>query len=148
LSDYQPPLMAVSVDVAVFADVDGAPHVVLIRRGNEPYRGAWALPGGFVEIDEDLPIAAVRELEEETGIALDPTTLTQVGAYGSPDRDPRLRVVDVLFCATVAEPPEPVGASDASHSQLIPVSEALNSGFHLAFDHPIVLRDAVIAAGL
>jgi hypothetical protein len=57
-------------------------------------------------------------------------------------------VVDVLFWASVAEPPEPVGASDAAHSQLIPVSEALQSEFHLAFDHPIVLRDAVTAAGL
>jgi 8-oxo-dGTP diphosphatase len=140
--------MAVSVDVAVFADVDGVPHVVLIRRGNEPYRGAWALPGGFVEVDEDLPIAAVRELQEETGIDLDPSALTQVGAYGSPDRDPRLRVVDVLFWASVPEPPQPVGASDAAHSQLIPVSEALGKGFQLAFDHPIVLRDAVSAAGL
>lgn len=140
--------MAVSVDVAVFADVGGVTHVVLIRRGNEPYKGAWALPGGFVEIDEDLAVAAVRELEEETGIDLDPSTLTQVGAYGSPDRDPRLRVVDILFWASVEEPPEPVGASDAAHSQLIPVSEALGSGFELAFDHPVVLRDAVTAAGL
>jgi 8-oxo-dGTP diphosphatase len=148
LSEYQPPLMAVSVDVAVFANVGGAPHVVLIRRGNEPYRGAWALPGGFVEIDEDLPIAAVRELQEETGIDLDPSALTQVGAYGTPNRDPRRRVVDVLFWASVPEAPEPVGASDAAHSQLIPVSEALGNGFQLAFDHPIVLRDAVTAAGL
>jgi 8-oxo-dGTP diphosphatase len=140
--------MAVSVDVAVFADVEGVPHVVLIRRGNEPYRGAWALPGGFVEVDEDLPIAAVRELQEETGIDLDPSALTQVGAYGSPDRDPRLRVVDVLFWASVQEAPEPIGASDAALSQLIPVNEALGNGFQLAFDHPIVLRDAVTAAGL
>jgi 8-oxo-dGTP diphosphatase len=140
--------MAVSVDVAVFSHVDGVPHVVLIRRGNEPFQGAWALPGGFVEVDEDLPVAAARELEEETGIALDPATLTQVGAYGSPDRDPRLRVVDVLFWAAVPSPPEPVGASDAAHSQLVPVAQALNNEFELAFDHPIVLRDAVMAAGL
>jgi 8-oxo-dGTP diphosphatase len=140
--------MAVSVDVAVFSHVEGVPHVVLIRRGNEPFQGAWALPGGFVEVDEDLPSAAVRELEEETGIELDPTMLTQVGAYGSPGRDPRLRVVDVLFWASVPQPPEPVGGSDAAHSQLIPVDTALKSDFELAFDHPLVLRDAVTAAGL
>lgn len=148
MSDHQPPLMAVSVDVAVFSRVGGVPHVVLIRRGNEPFQGAWALPGGFVEVDEDLPSAAVRELEEETGIELDPTMLTQVGAYGSPGRDPRLRVVDVLFWVSVPEPPEPVGGSDAAHSQLIPVDTALRSDFELAFDHPLVLRDAVTAAGL
>lgn len=140
--------MAVSVDVAVFCEVDGEAHVVLIQRANEPYRGAWALPGGFVEVDEDLPAAAVRELEEETGVALEPTQMHQVGAYGSPDRDPRLRVVDILFWASLPEPPEPVGGSDASHSQLIPVSTALANGFELAFDHPVVLRDAVVAAGL
>ena len=122
--------------------------MVLIQRGNEPFQGAWALPGGFVEVDEDLPSAAVRELEEETGIELDPTMLTQVGAYGSPGRDPRLRVVDVLFWVSVPEPPEPVGGSDAAHSQLIPVDTALRSDFELAFDHPLVLRDAVTAAGL
>ena len=106
------------------------------------------MPGGFVEVDEDLPLAAVRELEEETGIGLDPSALTQVGAYGSPGRDPRLRVVDVLFWAAVPDPPEPVGASDAALSRLVPVSEALSEDFGLAFDHPVVLRDAVAAAGL
>ncbi|HEU4894824.1 MAG TPA: NUDIX hydrolase [Acidimicrobiia bacterium] len=140
--------MAVSVDVAVFSHVDEVPHVVLIRRGNEPFQGAWALPGGFVELEEDLPLAAARELEEETGIVVDPATLTQVGAYGSPGRDPRMRVVDVLYWVSVPEPPRPVGGSDAAHSQLIPVSEALSSQFELAFDHPLVLRDAVRAAGL
>lgn len=140
--------MAVSVDVAVFCEVDGEAHVVLIQRANEPYRGAWALPGGFVEVDEDLPTAAVRELEEETGVALNPSQLHQVGAYGAPDRDPRLRVVDILFWASVPAPPDPVGGSDAAHSQLIPLRKALGDGFELAFDHPVVLRDAAAAAGL
>lgn len=140
--------MAVSVDVAVFCEIDGEPHVVLIRRANDPYRGAWALPGGFVEVDEDLPTAAVRELEEETGVVVEVSQIHQVGAYGSPDRDPRLRVVDILFWTSVSEPPEPVGGSDAAHSQLIPLREALSDGFELAFDHPVVLRDAAAAAGL
>lgn len=148
MSDHQPPLMAVSVDVAVFSVVDNEPHIVLIRRANEPYRGAWALPGGFVEVDEDLPIAAVRELEEETGISLDPAQLVQVGVYGAPDRDPRLRVVDVLYRAFLDEPPQPVGGSDAARSQLVPVGTVLSEGFPLAFDHPLVIRDAVAAAGL
>lgn len=148
MSEYQPPLMAVSVDVAVFCDVDGEPHVVLIQRGNEPFEGAWALPGGFVEVDEDLPVAAVRELQEETGIELHPSQIRQVGVYGDPHRDPRLRVVDVLYVASLPEAPAPVGGSDAAHSQLIPVRTALADGFDLAFDHPIVLRDAATAVGL
>lgn len=148
MSEYQPPLMAVSVDVAIFTFRDDEAHVVLIRRGNEPYKGAWALPGGFVEIDEDLPVAASRELAEETGLEVPTASLTQVRAYGAPDRDPRLRVVDILFWAFIPDLPDPVGASDAAHSQLISLVEAGSEGFELAFDHPVVLRDAIEAAGL
>jgi 8-oxo-dGTP diphosphatase len=148
LPDYTPPLMAVSVDVAVFTFRDDEPHVVLIRRGNDPYKGMWAIPGGFVELDEDLPVAAARELAEETGLEIPSTALSQVGAYGAPNRDPRLRVVDILYWANVADLPDPVGASDAAHSSLVPVAEAISEGFELAFDHPVVLRDAIEAAGL
>ena len=148
MSDYEPPHIAVSVDVAVFTERDGRPMVVLIERGNEPYEGSWALPGGFVEIDEDLPDAASRELAEETGLVVPPSALTQVGAYGAPGRDPRMRVVSVLHWAFVPGLKDPVGGSDAAASKLIPVEEALTDQFAMAFDHPIVLRDAVAAAGL
>lgn len=148
MPDYTPPLMAVSVDVAVFTVRKGGPHVVLIRRGNDPYRDAWALPGGFVEVDEDLAEAAARELAEETGLEIPSTELTQVRAYGQPDRDPRLRVVDVLFRVFVPDLADPLGGSDAAHSELVPVATALSDEFELAFDHPIVLRDAVEAAGI
>jgi 8-oxo-dGTP diphosphatase len=140
--------MAVSVDVAAFTERDGRTLVALIERGNEPFKGAWALPGGFVELDEDLPVAASRELAEETGLDIPPSQLTQVGAYGAPDRDPRLRVVDVLYWAYVPDLPDPVGDSDAAASRLIPIDEATSPGFELAFDHPVVLRDAIEAAGL
>jgi len=148
LSDYEPPRIAVSVDVAVFTERDGRPMVVLIERGNEPHEGSWALPGGFVELDEDLPDAASRELAEETGLVVPPSALTQVGAYGAPGRDPRMRVVSVLHWAFVPGLTDPVGGSDAASSRLVPVEEALSDRFELAFDHPIVLRDAVAAAGL
>lgn len=148
MTDYEPPLIAVSVDAAVFTVRDETPMVVLIERANEPFRGAWALPGGFVEVDEDLPQAAARELEEETGLVVPATALRQVGAYGAPDRDPRMRVVSVLFWAVVADLGDPAGGSDAASSSLIPVATALAPGFELAFDHPVVLRDAVTAAGV
>jgi 8-oxo-dGTP diphosphatase len=140
--------MAVTVDVALFTNRDGESHVVLIERGNEPYRGTWALPGGFVEVDEDLPVAAVRELEEETGLDVPSAALRQVGAYGAPGRDPRMRVVDVLYWAFVPDLPDPVGGSDAASSRLVPVAQAISEDFELAFDHPVILRDAIEAAGL
>lgn len=140
--------MAVTVDVAAFTERDGKANVVLIQRANPPHQGAWALPGGFVALDEDLPDAASRELAEETGLEIPPTNLIQVGAYGAPDRDPRLRVVTVLFWAFVAHLRDPVASSDAAASRLIPLEEATAPGFELAFDHPVVLRDAIEAAGL
>lgn len=148
MSEYQPPLMAVTVDVAVFTEREGQTLVALIQRGNQPYQGGWALPGGFVELDEDLPIAASRELAEETGLEIPPSALTQVGAYGDPARDPRMRVVSVAFQAFASDLADPVGASDAAAGRLIPIDEATAPGFELAFDHHIVLGDAIEAAGL
>lgn len=148
MSDNRPPLMAVSVDVAAFTERDGVSLVALIERANEPYRGAWALPGGFVELDEDLATAASRELAEETGLEISPARLSQVGAYGAPDRDPRLRVVTVVYWAFVPDLADPVGDSDAARSRLFSIAEALSPEFELAFDHPVVLSDAIEAAGL
>jgi 8-oxo-dGTP diphosphatase len=148
MPDQGPPLMAVTVDVAVFTERQGRPMVALIQRANEPYRGAWALPGGFVELDEDLADAASRELAEETGLDVPADNLTQIGAYGAPGRDPRMRVVTVLFWVIVDDLPDPVGSSDAAASRLVPLVEATAPGFELAFDHPVVLRDAIEAAGL
>ncbi len=140
--------MAVTVDVAVFTMRDNRAMVALIQRASPPHQGAWALPGGFVELDEDLSDAASRELAEETGLEIPPTDLTQIGAYGAPDRDPRMRVVTVLFWALVADLADPIGSSDAAISRLIPIDAATAPGFELAFDHSVVLRDAVEAAGL
>lgn len=146
--DYDPsefPRFAVTVDVAVFSYEEGRLRVVLIERANDPFRGAWALPGGFVEPDEDLPTAATRELIEETGLAADETKLEQFGAYGQPGRDPRGRTVTVAYWTLAPEGTSPVGGSDAATARLIDVEEALSHPDRLAFDHEIILGDAVAA---
>lgn len=133
--------LAVTADLALFSLREEAPVVVLVERANEPFKGSWAIPGGFVEIDEDLPAAAAREMREETGIRLS-TPLTQLGAYGAPGRDPRMRVVTVVFVAVAADIPDPVGGDDAARAEIVPVDQALASPGRLAFDHHLILGDA------
>lgn len=147
--DYDPstfPPFAVTVDIVVFTRIEGRLKVVLVERANDPYKGTWALPGGFVDPDEDLASAASRELQEETG--LDPghtTHLTQFGAYGDPDRDPRMRVVTVAYWAFAPEGVSPQGGSDAAAAELVDVSQVLADPTRLAFDHHVILSDAVAA---
>ncbi|MFE2168985.1 NUDIX domain-containing protein [Streptomyces sp. NPDC059447] len=135
---------AVTVDLAVFTVRAGLLHVLLIRRGQEPYEGAWALPGGFVLPRESAETAARRELAEETGLA-EPLVaglhLEQLRTYSEPDRDPRMRVVSVAFTALVPDLPEPApeGGGDAAQARWVPVGEVREP----AFDHAVILGDAV-----
>src|SRR5262245_26233447 len=118
---------AVTVDLVVLT-VHGDDLVALaVRRGVEPFRGRWALPGGFVR-DEDLPAAAARELEEETGIAALDAHLEQLATYGTPDRDPRGRVVTVAYLALVPDLPTPTAGSDAAAAAWRPVRELVGRG--------------------
>ncbi len=96
-SAYEKP--SVAVDVALFAVDAERLLILLIKRGGFPYKGCWALPGGFVDIDEDIAVAAKRELKEETGI--DAAYLEQAAAWGKPDRDPRQRVITVSYVGLV-----------------------------------------------
>jgi len=98
---------AVTVDLVLFTIRDDALCALAIRRGGPPYRGRWALPGGFVHVHEDLADAARRELAEETGLDELPVHLEQLATYGSPRRDPRGRVVSVAYLALAAGLPEP-----------------------------------------
>ena len=141
-SDY--PIFYVTIDVVLLADTDGILHTLVIHRSEEPT--GWALPGGFVEPDEDLRAAAERELAEETGLR--GVRLEQLGAYGAPDRDPRYleppayaRVVSVAWFAKVPEALVPTAGTDASDAVWRPVAEVLAAG--LAFDHDQILGDAV-----
>ena len=143
---YEPrafPPVAVTVDLVVFTVRDDELRILLVRRGEEPFRGAWALPGGFVRPDEDLAAAARRELAEETGISGDRVFLEQLAAYGAPGRDPRMRVVTVAFWAVAGNLPTPRGGSDAAEASLVAVKDIEEGGVRLAFDHYRIVRDAV-----
>ncbi|MGW1540350.1 NUDIX hydrolase [Streptomyces sp. NPDC002309] len=134
---YEP--FAVTVDLAVLTIRAGALHVLLVERGQEPYAGRWALPGGFVLPDESAETAARRELAEETGLSGVPgPPLEQLRTYSEPDRDPRMRVVSVAFTALLPDLPEPLGGGDAAQARWVPYASA----GPLAFDHDRILADA------
>ncbi|MFE7468166.1 NUDIX domain-containing protein [Streptomyces sp. NPDC057499] len=132
---------AVTVDLAVFTVRGSRLHVLLVERGEEPYKGCWALPGGFVLPRESAESAARRELAEETGLtenAVSAFHLEQLRTYSEPDRDPRMRVVSVAYAALVPDLPEPRGGGDAASARWW---DATAPG-PLAFDHDRILADA------
>jgi ADP-ribose pyrophosphatase YjhB (NUDIX family) len=123
--------------LAVDAAVRRGDSVLLIQRGNEPWKGAWALPGGFVDYGEDPFDAVLRELEEETGLIGQVTGLLAV--RGDPNRDPRKHVVSIVY--TVDADGEPVGGDDAADARFFPISQVLNGGLDIAGDHADILRE-------
>jgi 8-oxo-dGTP diphosphatase len=136
------PVFAVTVDVVILTMSDGGLHVLLVRRGVAPFKGMWAIPGGFKRPTETLDEAAKRELAEETGVD-SASLLTQLGAYGDPGRDPRMNVVTIGYLAVLREVGALVASTDAASAALVPVSEALNGKVELAFDHAQIVRDAL-----
>ena len=115
-------------------------YLLLIQRKNEPFKDKWAFPGGFVEDDEDLPYAAVRELEEETGISVDVRMIKQLGAWGAPGRDPRGRTITVAFIMELDVDAHDIkAADDAADVKWF----SLKNLPLLAFDHNEILQEAL-----
>ncbi len=135
---YDYPRPSLTVDCVVFGyRPDDALRVLLIQRGGEPYRGQWALPGGFIEMDEDLETSALRELEEETGVR--DVFIEQLYTYGKPGRDPRGRVISVAYYALVNRDRHPAtAASDADDTEWYGLDELPK----LAFDHAEIINTA------
>jgi 8-oxo-dGTP diphosphatase len=132
--DYPRPMVTVDCIITSLNN-EGALSFLLIQRKNDPFQDMWALPGGFVDMDEDLHDAATRELEEETGLQL--KTMNQFATYGKPGRDPRGRTISVVFFASVAGHPVLRGGDDASDAQWFIISELPE----LAFDHSLIIQD-------
>ncbi|WP_327133857.1 NUDIX hydrolase [Streptomyces sp. NBC_01343] len=159
MSPYDPsayPPFAVTVDLVVLTVRRHALCALVVRRGEQPFQGRWALPGGFVRGDEDLSAAAARELAEETGLcAHDPADpgagngahLEQLATYGDPKRDPRMRVVSVAHLVLAPDLPAPRAGGDANSARWAPVDELLaasdEAAAGLAFDHARILADGV-----
>lgn len=136
------PAFAVTVDVVILTMSGGRLHVLLVSRGEEPFRGMWAIPGGFKRPTETLAEAAERELREETGVEA-ASLLAQFGAYGDPERDPRMNVVTVAYLAVVRDVGALVAGTDAAAAALVPVADVLKGTIDLAFDHLQIVCDAI-----
>jgi len=137
------PPVAVTVDLVVLTIRDDELCGLVVRRGESPYKGRWALPGGFVQPDEDLAAAAERELAEETGLTRDHVHLEQLRTYGSPRRDPRMRVISVAYLALAPDLPAPRSGSDAADARWRSIDQLTRSSPPLAFDHATIVHDGI-----
>lgn len=137
-----------TADLNIMTILNGELSVLLVRRGGFPYKGCWALPGGFVNPDESSEDAAVRELREETGIDIASIHLEQLKTYSEPDRDPRMRVISTAYLALVPNVGIPTAGDDADEARFFSVKDILNpeeeeDRIVLAFDHEVILKDAL-----
>ncbi len=136
---YEWPRPMVTVDAVVFALSQRGARLLLVKRGHEPYQGRWAIPGGFIEIDEELADAAARELAEETGLTGVP--LEQMRTYGTVGRDPRGRQITVVFMGTTEARHATVkGGDDAAEARWFDIDKLPAA---MAFDHDAIARDAI-----
>lgn len=136
---YDYPRPAVCVDIALIAvDKEGMPSILLIERGEEPFKGMWALPGGFIEEFEGLNDAAVRELKEETSI--EGVTLQRFNVYDKPNRDPRGRTISMVFMGFAEQSQiHPIAGDDAKNAHYFKLNEIPL----LAFDHVDIVKDVI-----
>ena len=133
---YKYPRPAVTADcIVITREVE--PKVLLIQRGDQPFKGGWAFPGGFMNMDETTEQCAIRELEEETGLKV--SDIHQIGAYSKVDRDPRGRTVTVAYLSVIDKPLPVTGQDDAAKAEWWPLSSLPI----LAFDHDEIISDAI-----
>lgn len=141
---WTPPAVMLAVDLVILTLRESLLQVLLIERGVEPYKGAWALPGGFLQhSEEDITAAAHRELAEEAALNAETLHLEHLGVYGTPGRDPRGRVVSVAFLAIAPRLPEPTAGTDAARARWQRADRVLSGDIDLAFDHRRILEDGV-----
>lgn len=133
---YEYPRPAVTCDCVVFRYEGSTLKTLLIERGNEPYKGCWAIPGGFLNMDENGEQGALRELEEETGLKLQHAI--EFGCFSEVNRDPRGRTISIAYYA-ITEEKDVRGCDDAAKAQWF----AINEIPPLAFDHDLILKKAL-----
>ncbi|MCR5862509.1 NUDIX hydrolase [Flavobacterium sp. J372] len=129
--------IAITVDAIVFRGSKEKSEILFIKRKNDPFKGNWALPGGFVDEGENLPDAAARELLEETGVVTN--AMVQLGAFGKPGRDPRGHTISIAYIAFVEENTEALGADDADEAKWFSVKKLPE----MAFDHAEIVNLAL-----
>ncbi len=134
---YEYPRPMVCVDMVVLRKTDNGHEILLIERGNDPYKGSWALPGGFIEMDEKLEDSAYRELAEETQITQ--IELRQLKTYGNPLRDPRGRNISVVYGGILISGENPVAGDDANRVNWFDVKQLPP----LAFDHDFIIFESI-----
>jgi 8-oxo-dGTP diphosphatase len=134
---YEWPRPMVTVDAAVFSTGGPKPQVLLIKRAREPNKGLWAFPGGFLEIDEELIDGAARELNEETGLT--GIELKQMHTFGTIGRDPRGRIITVVYTGAIKQPREVSAGDDAEEAKWFDIDELPE----MAFDHEVVAKAAI-----
>jgi 8-oxo-dGTP diphosphatase len=133
---YDYPRPAVTADSVVFCNGSDGLSVLLIERANDPFKGCWAFPGGFMDMEENAENCAKRELKEETGMEV--RSLEYLGTFSEVNRDPRGRTITIAYYAVV-EKSDVIGADDASQAKWFPIDSIPS----LAFDHDKILRMAL-----
>jgi len=132
---YDYPRPAVTVDALIIAPLGKEQFILSVERGNEPFKNRWALPGGFMNMDETLLQACLRELQEETGLKLN--NMEQFRVFDTLDRDPRHRTISVVFYAYLSEIQPVIGGDDAAKASWFPLSQLPP----LAFDHAAIVTE-------
>lgn len=141
---WSPPDVLVTVDLVILTLRGQELCVLLVERGVEPFRGARAVPGGFLNhAGEDLLDAASRELREEADLDAAGLHLEQLGTYGTPGRDPRGRVISVAYLAIAPGLPDPVAGTDAAEAEWVSAEGVLSDRVRLAFDHVRMVADGI-----